>query len=89
MASPAGLRRLVSCVPPWHWIHIFRYLIAHGLFDLVTPYFATQLLLDQIPAETGGDRIRLEVYPGGHMFYSRDPSRAAFRNAAQALFEAH
>jgi carboxypeptidase C (cathepsin A) len=67
----------------------FLVLVAHGLFDLVTPYFATQLLLDQIPAESGGDRIRLEVYPGGHMFYSRDPSRAAFRNAAQALFEAH
>ena len=24
-------------------------LIAHGLFDLVTPYFTTQLLLDQLP----------------------------------------
>jgi hypothetical protein len=25
------------------------------------------------------------VYPGGHMFYSRDASRQAFRAEAQAL----
>jgi len=54
-------------------------LIAHGLFDLVTPYFATQLLLDQIPEAGLGERIRLVTYPGGHMFYSRTPlaSRSA------------
>ena len=62
-------------------------LIAHGLFDLVTPYFFTQLLLDQIPASVAGDRVRLVTYPGGHMFYSQDASRAAFRDAAQAMYE--
>jgi len=63
----------------------FSVLIGHGMFDLITPYFATQLLLDQIPASAGGDRIKLEVYPGGHMFYSNDASRAALREAAKAL----
>jgi carboxypeptidase C (cathepsin A) len=63
-------------------------LIAHGLFDLVTPYFYTQLLLDQIPASVAGDRVRLVAYPGGHMFYSQDASRAAFRDAAQAMYGA-
>jgi carboxypeptidase C (cathepsin A) len=67
----------------------FSVLIAHGMFDLITPYFATQLLLDQIPASGGADRVHLAVYPGGHMFYSQDASRVAFRDAAQALFEAH
>lgn len=62
-------------------------LIAHGLYDLVTPYFGTQILLDQIPASSGGDRVRLVTYPGGHMFYSQDASRAAFRADAQKLFE--
>jgi carboxypeptidase C (cathepsin A) len=62
-------------------------LIAHGLFDLVTPYFATQLLLDQIPAASGGDRVRLVTYPGGHMFYTQDASRAAFREEARRLYE--
>jgi carboxypeptidase C (cathepsin A) len=61
-------------------------LIAHGLFDLITPYFATQLLLDQIPASAGGDRVRLTTYPGGHMFYGRDASRTAFRAEVQALY---
>jgi carboxypeptidase C (cathepsin A) len=60
-------------------------LIAHGLFDLVTPYFATQLLLDQLPEAGLGERVRLVTYPGGHMFYSRDASRAGFREAARAL----
>ena len=63
-------------------------LIAHGLFDLVTPYFATQLLLDQIPSAGVGERIRLVTYAGGHMFYTRDASRIAFRDDAQALFTA-
>jgi carboxypeptidase C (cathepsin A) len=63
-----------------------RVLIAHGVYDLITPYFATALILDQLPSLGEPNRVRLDVYPGGHMFYSRDASRAAFRDAAQALF---
>lgn len=65
-----------------------RVLIGHGLFDLVTPYFQTQLLLDQIPASVAGDRVRLVTYPGGHMFYSQDASRAAFREDAKTMYQA-
>jgi carboxypeptidase C (cathepsin A) len=61
-------------------------LIAHGLFDLVTPYFATKLLLDQIPQAGLGERVRLVTYPGGHMFYTQDASRAEFREDARKLF---
>ncbi len=60
-------------------------LIAHGLFDLVTPYEGTQLLLNQIPPASGGDRVKLVTFPGGHMLYSRDASRAAFRAEAEKL----
>ena len=35
--------------------------------------------LDQLPAYASADRVRFVVYPGGHMFYSRDGSRKAFR----------
>ncbi len=63
-----------------------RVLIAHGMFDLVTPYFATQLLLDQVAASGVMERIRLSVLPGGHMFYTNDESRAAFRREAAAVF---
>jgi carboxypeptidase C (cathepsin A) len=65
----------------------FSVLIAHGLFDLITPYFATQLLIDQIPQASGGDRVRLAVYPGGHMFYTDDASRAAWRDASRVIIE--
>ncbi len=63
-------------------------LIAHGLFDLLTPYLATQLLLDQMPARAIGSRMRLTTYPGGHMFYMADSSRAAFRDDAASLYAA-
>ena len=65
-----------------------RVLVAHGLFDLVTPYFRSKLVLDQIPTSAGGDRIRFAAYPGGHMFYAAGPSRAALRNDAHAMIEA-
>ena len=64
----------------------FRVLIAHGLFDLATPYFRTQLELNQIPPSVSTNRIDFQVYPGGHMFYSREVNRAPFRAAARALY---
>jgi carboxypeptidase C (cathepsin A) len=65
----------------------FRVLIAHGLTDEVTPYFATQLLIDQIPPMGDPNRLRLAVYGGGHMVYALDQSRAALRADAQRLIE--
>lgn len=56
-----------------------RVLVAHGYTDLVTPYFASALVLDQLPAYGDARRVFQVNYPGGHMFYSRDGSRAAFR----------
>lgn len=60
-------------------------LVTHGFTDLVTPYFASALQLDQLPAHGKAQRIKLEVYPGGHMLYSRDGSRARFRDDAEKL----
>ncbi|QFU16208.1 S10 family peptidase [Microvirga thermotolerans] len=64
-----------------------RVLVVHGFTDLVTPYYASQLQLDQIPDLGPERRLMLKVYDGGHMFYSRDASRRAFRDDARALFE--
>ena len=63
-----------------------RVIVAHGLTDLVTPYFANELLLRQIPTYGGETRIRLQTYPGGHMFYTRDASRTAFRDDVRAMY---
>lgn len=64
----------------------FRVLIVHGATDLVTPYFASKLQIAQVPPY-GGGRLTLSVYPGGHMFYGRDVSRAAFHKDAASLYE--
>ncbi|MBX3485080.1 peptidase S10 [Phenylobacterium sp.] len=62
-----------------------RALIVHGYNDLSCPYFASKLIVDQMPEP---DRIRLNLYPGGHMFYSRPGSMEAFRSDVMALFRA-
>jgi carboxypeptidase C (cathepsin A) len=79
--SGTALRRVLALDP-----HL-RVLIAHGFTDLVTPYFAAKLLIDQIPDFGGANRVTLAVYPGGHMLYARDDSRKALRRDAQRLFE--
>ena len=64
-----------------------KVVVAHGLFDLATPYFGTKLVLDQLPAFARPPRVKLVVYPGGHMFYSRDASRQALRTEVEALMK--
>jgi carboxypeptidase C (cathepsin A) len=79
--SISQLREILALDPK------LKLLVGHGLFDLATPYFGTKILLDQLPAFASPDRVKLVVYPGGHMFYSRDASRQAFRAEAQALMK--
>jgi carboxypeptidase C (cathepsin A) len=64
-----------------------RVVVAHGFTDLVTPYFGSQLVLDELPALGDMQRVATPVYPGGHMFYIRDASRKAFREDAMNLIE--
>jgi carboxypeptidase C (cathepsin A) len=64
-----------------------KLLVGHGLFDLATPYFGSKIMLDQLPAFAGPARVKLVVYPGGHMFYSRDAARQAFRSEVQAVMK--
>ncbi len=63
-----------------------RVVVAHGLYDAVTPYFRSALLLDTIAPSAGRDRVALAAFPCGHMFYSREAGRAALREAATALY---
>ncbi len=83
MGRPESLSYLQSALSLDPRLHV---LIAHGLFDMVTPYFTTVRELNQLPDAGSTDRVKLAVYPGGHMFYSEDASRAAFREAARALY---
>lgn len=79
--SISQLREILALDPK------LKLLVGHGLFDLATPYFGSKIWLDQLPAYASADRVKLVVYPGGHMFYSRDASRQAFRNEAEALMQ--
>ncbi len=64
-----------------------KVMVTHGFTDLVTPYFESKLLLDQLPALGDPSRVQLEVFPGGHMFYWRDGSRADLREAVRCMVE--
>jgi carboxypeptidase C (cathepsin A) len=64
-----------------------RVLIGHGMFDLVTPYFATARMVRLLPPMAGSAPIELRVYPGGHMFYFDDAARAALHDDAKAVFD--
>ena len=79
--SISQLRQILALDPK------MKLLVGHGLFDLATPYFASKVLLDQLPAYASPDRVKLVVYPSGHMFYSRDGARQAFRTEVEALMK--
>jgi carboxypeptidase C (cathepsin A) len=79
--SISQLRQILALDPK------LKLLVGHGLFDLATPYFGSKILLDQLPAYGSRDRVKLVVYPGGHMFYSRDAARQAFRAEVEALMK--
>lgn len=63
-----------------------KVMIVHGYNDLSCPFFASRLIIDQMPDFGSAQRIKLGLYPGGHMFYTRDASGAALRADARALF---
>lgn len=66
-----------------------RLFIAHGAYDLVTPYFASVYLLDQLFLEPSvHDRASVAVYPGGHMFYGRPDSLKALHDDAARFYAA-
>lgn len=62
-------------------------LVAHGLTDLVTPYFASRYLLDQLPSLAGAAPVTFRTYPGGHMMYTRPDARRMLTEDARALYE--
>lgn len=64
-----------------------RVLVAHGVTDQVTPYFASKLLIDQVPPMGASGRLALKVYAGGHMLYFDAKSRALLRDDARKLIE--
>jgi carboxypeptidase C (cathepsin A) len=80
--ATTDLRQAIAADPK------MKVLIVHGYDDLSCPYFVSRLVIDQMPI--GGDpaRVKLAIYPGGHMFYSRPASQASFREDVKGVFGA-
>lgn len=78
--SSTALRQAVALDPN------MQVLIVHGFTDIQTPYFASRLIIDQIPPMGSAEQVRLVVYPGGHMFYSRPDSRGAMRRDVRSIY---
>ena len=79
--SVGALRRALALDPE------LQLLVVHGYTDLVTPYFASELILRQLRPFNPPDRVRQATYRGGHMFYTRADSRRAFRDDALELYQ--
>ena len=80
--ATSDLRQAVAADPK------MKVLIVHGWDDLSCPYFISRLVVDQMPVSGDPNRVRLSVYPGGHMFYSRPGSQASFRSDVMGLYGA-
>lgn len=56
--------------------------LTHGLYDLVTPYFGSHMVLNQARLDPVlRKNLVIQHFEGGHMFYSWEASRRAFRDA--------
>jgi carboxypeptidase C (cathepsin A) len=85
LAPPVGatddLRFAVSMNPE------MKVLIAHGYYDMVTPYFSSERLVEQmklLPQQR--EKLFIRHFNGGHMFYTWDNSRRAFRDWVQSFY---
>ncbi|MBU6229109.1 MAG: peptidase S10 [Cyanobacteria bacterium REEB459] len=64
-----------------------RVAINHGLFDLVTPYFASNFLVDLMALNPElRPNLTLEHFKGGHMFYTWEQSRQQWLAAMEAFY---
>ncbi|WP_372786644.1 S10 family peptidase [Phenylobacterium sp.] len=80
--ATTDLRQAIAADPK------MKVLIVHGYDDLSCPYFVSRLVIDQMPITGDPGRVKLSIYPGGHMFYSRPASQASFRSDVLQVFGA-
>ena len=61
--------------------------LTHGIYDMVTPYFAASRIAAHMKLEEqGASNMVLRNFDGGHMFYLWDASRRGFRDAMEAFY---
>ncbi|MGB3612487.1 MAG: hypothetical protein WBA10_01745, partial [Elainellaceae cyanobacterium] len=61
--------------------------ISHGIFDLVTPYFGSDHLVDLMRLDPElRSNLTLKHFPGGHMFYTWEQSRQTWLQDMTAFY---
>jgi carboxypeptidase C (cathepsin A) len=81
--SVTQLRQAVAADPK------LRVMIVHGWNDLSCPFMGSILTVQQIPVMGDPTRVSVHEFPGGHMFYTRESSRAALRNDVMEMYSKH
>ena len=81
--SVPDLRQAVAADPK------MRVLIVHGWNDLSCPFMGSVLTVDQMPVMGDSTRVAVHEFPGGHMFYTRDSSRADLRKDVMDMYAKH
>jgi carboxypeptidase C (cathepsin A) len=67
-----------------------KLLIAHGYFDLATPYFASKYVVERLELDEAiSPNLRFSVYAGGHMFYTHARAREQLYADVKALYETY
>lgn len=79
VSATDDLRQLLSVNPS------MRVLIAQGYSDLVIPYAGNRYVVDHLP-DNINSRVSFKLYPGGHMLYTKPPSRTEFTADAKAFY---
>ena len=67
----------------------FRVVIAHGWDDLSCPFMGSILTVNEMPVMGDPARVSVHEFPGGHMFYTREPSRIAFEKIVEDMYSKH
>jgi carboxypeptidase C (cathepsin A) len=61
--------------------------LTHGLYDMVTPYFASDRLRNLLRLDDeAAAALTVQHFPGGHMFYAWEDSRVGFRDAISEFY---
>ena len=81
--SVPDLRESVAADPK------LRVMIVHGWNDLSCPFMGSVLTVDQMPVMGDPTRVSVHEFPGGHMFYTRNDSRAALRKDVMDMYAKH
>jgi len=81
--SVTQLRQAVAADPK------IRVLIAHGWNDLSCPFMGSVLTVEQMPLMGDPTRVAVHEYSGGHMFYTRMPSRLELRRDVMDMYNKH